>query len=363
MSRRTPLYETHQKAGGKLVEFAGWEMPVQYKGILEEHAAVRTAAGLFDVSHMGEIELTGPKALEACQRLITNDIGKAKDGQAVYAGLLNERGGFVDDVVAYRIAEHKILICVNASNREKDFAWIKEHSFGATVTDRGDDYAQIAIQGPKAAAILQRLTALDLTQIATYRFAEGDACGARCIVARTGYTGEDGFELFTPPDKAASIWEALMAEGSREGLLPCGLGARDSLRTEMKYALYGNDIDDDHTPLEAGLGWIVKLDKPDFIGKAVLDRQKAEGVKRKLIGFTTTDKGIPRHGYPILKDGQRVGEVTSGTQSPSLKKPIAMGYVPTALAAEGSTFDVEMRGRAVPAVVVKTPFYKPVKPA
>ncbi len=359
MARRTPLYDTHVKAGGKVVDFAGWEMPVQYSGIIEEHAAVRTAAGLFYVSHMGEIELTGPKAIEGAQRLITNDLAKAKDGQAVYAGLLNERGGFVDDVVAYRFSPERILICVNAGNRDKDWAWMKERASGADIRDRGDEFAQLALQGPKAASILQRLTKTELSPIANYRFTEGEVAGIGCIISRTGYTGEDGFELYCPPDKAAALWDALLNEGAADGLKPCGLGARDSLRTEMKYALYGNDIDDDHTPLEAGLGWIVKMDKGDFIGRAALEKQKAEGVTRKLVGFTLTDRGIPRHGYPILKDGQRVGEVTSGTQSPSLKQPIGMGYVPVALAAEGSTFEVEIRGRPVGARVVKTPFYQP----
>jgi len=358
MPRRTPLYDAHVKAGARIVEFAGWELPIQYKGILEEHAAVRTAAGLFDVSHMGEILLSGPHALSATQRLVSNDVAKARDGQAVYAGLLNEQGGFVDDVIAYRFGEDRVLLVVNAANKDKDLAWIEAHRFGAEVEDQSDRWAQLAIQGPNAAGIVARLTALDLSQIGTYRFAEGEVAGVPSIVARTGYTGEDGFELYCAPERATSLWDALLAAGAGEGLVPCGLGARDSLRLEMKYALYGNDIDDDHTPLEAGLGWIVKLEKGDFIGRPVLERQKAQGVTRKLVGFTLTDRGIPRHGYRILKDGQPVGEVTSGTQSPSLKQPIGIGYVPAALAAEGSTFDVEIRGKPVPAVVVKTPFYK-----
>jgi aminomethyltransferase len=336
-------------------------MPVQYRGLLEEHAAVRTAAGLFDVSHMGEIELSGPRALDASQWLLTNDVGKAREGQAVYAGLLNERGGFVDDVVAYRFASDRILLCVNASNREKDFAWIHERSRGATAIDRGDEYAQLAIQGPKSAAILQKLTLLPLAPIGTYRFVEGEVAGIACTVARTGYTGEDGFELFCAPERAPALWNAIVHEGDRDGLLPCGLGARDTLRTEMKYALYGNDIDDDHTPLEAGLSWIVKLDKGDFVGKPALEKQKALGLARKLVGFTLTDKGIPRHGYAILKGGVRVGEVTSGTLSPSLKIPIGIGYVPAELSVEGATFEVDIRGRPVPVRVVKTPFYKPSK--
>lgn len=359
MARRTPLYDVHVRSGGKLVDFAGWEMPVQYSGIIDEHTAVRTAAGLFDVSHMGEIELTGAHALEAAQRLLSNDLSKAKDGQAMYAGLLNERGGFVDDVVAYRFSAERILICVNAANREKDWAWMSERAGKAEIRDRSDEYAQLALQGPKSAAILQRLTSTELANIGFYRFAEGEVAGVPCIISRTGYTGEDGFELYCPPDKAVALWEALMNEGAAEGLKPCGLGARDSLRTEMKFPLYGNDISEDHTPLEAGLGWIVKLDKGDFIGREALAKQKAEGPTRKLIGFTLTDRGIPRQGYPILKDGTRVGEVTSGTQSPSLKIPIGMGYVPIELSNEGSTFEVEIRGRPTAARVVKTPFYQP----
>ncbi|MCE9673921.1 glycine cleavage system aminomethyltransferase GcvT [Myxococcus stipitatus] len=359
MTRRTPLNEAHRALGARMVDFAGWDMPVQYTSLIAEHEAVRTAVGLFDVSHMGEIEFSGPGALETVNALISNDLTRITDGQAVYAGLLNEQGGFVDDVVAYRFSPERILICVNASNREKDFAWMKAHARGVTPVDRSEDFAQIAVQGPKAAGLVQRLTKTDLSKIGTYRFAEGEVAGVRAILSRTGYTGEDGFELYCAPGDAVALWNALLAEGQADGVKPCGLGARDSLRTEMKYALYGNDIDDAHTALEAGLGWIVKLDKPAFIGKEALVAQKAAGVKRKLVGFELTGPGIPRHGYAIHKDGRPVGEVTSGTAAPSLaKKAIGIGYVPAELAAEGSTFDVDIRGRAVPAVVVKTPFYK-----
>ncbi len=358
MARRTPLYDAHRKLGAKMVEFAGWDMPVQYSSLIAEHEAVRTAAGLFDVSHMGEVEFTGPGALEAANRLITNDLSRIADGQAAYAGLLNERGGFVDDVVAYRFSPERIFICVNAGNREKDFEWMKAHARSVAPVNHSDDYAQIAVQGPKAPGIVQKLAKADVSKIATYRFAEGEVAGVKCIISRTGYTGEDGFELYAPPDRAEALWFALLEAGQADGLKPAGLGARDSLRTEMKFALYGNDIDDDHTPLEAGLGWIVKMDKAEFVGKPVLEQQKAAGVARKLVGFELTDAGVPRHGYPILKDGQKVGEVTSGTMGPSVKKPIGMGYVPAALAAEGSTFQVEIRGRPAGAKVVKTPFYK-----
>ncbi|MFY1825445.1 glycine cleavage system aminomethyltransferase GcvT [Myxococcus fulvus] len=359
MTRRTPLNEAHRALGARMVDFAGWDMPVQYSSVIAEHEAVRNAVGLFDVSHMGEVEFKGPGALETVNGLISNDLARIADGQAVYAGLLNEQGGFVDDVVAYRFSPERILICVNASNRDKDFAWMKEHARGVTPVDRGDEYAQIAVQGPKAVGLVQRLTKTDVSKVGTYRFAEGEVAGKPAIISRTGYTGEDGFELYCAPGDAAALWSALLTEGQQDGVKPCGLGARDSLRTEMKYALYGNDIDDSHTALEAGLGWIVKLDKAGgFIGKDALVAQKAAGVKRKLVGFELTGAGIPRHGYPIKKDGNLVGETTSGTMGPTVKKPIGIGYVPTELAAEGSTFDVEIRGRAVPAVVVKTPFLK-----
>ena len=359
MARRTPLNEAHRKLGARMVDFVGWDMPVQYSSVIGEHEAVRTAVGLFDVSHMGEIEFRGPGALETANRLISNDLARCADGQAVYAGLLNEQGTFVDDVVAYRFSPEHIFICVNSSNREKDFAWMSERAQGVKPVDRSDDFAQIAVQGPKAPGLVQRLTKADLSKVGTYRFTEGEVAGVKCIISRTGYTGEDGFELYCASNDAEKLWNALLQEGQADGVKPCGLGARDSLRTEMKYALYGNDIDDAHTALEAGLGWIVKLDKAGgFIGKEALEKQKAAGVKRKLVGFELTGSGVPRHGYPILKDGQRVGEVTSGTMGPSVKKPIGIGYVPPELSAEGSVFDVEIRGRAVPARVVKTPFWK-----
>jgi aminomethyltransferase len=359
MARRTPLNEAHRKLGARMVDFVGWDMPVQYSSVIGEHEAVRTAVGLFDVSHMGEIEFRGPGALESANRLISNDLARCADGQAVYAGLLNEQGTFVDDVVAYRFSPEHIFICVNSSNREKDFAWMQAHAQGVKPVDRSDDFAQIAVQGPKAPGLVQRLTKTDLSKLGTYRFTQGEVAGVQSIISRTGYTGEDGFELYCAPNDAEKLWNALLQEGQSDGVKPAGLGARDSLRTEMKYALYGNDIDDAHTALEAGLGWIVKLDKPGgFIGKEALEKQKAAGVKRKLVGFELTGSGIPRHGYPILKDGQRVGEVTSGTMGPSVKKPIGIGYVPAELSAEGSTFDVDIRGRPVAAKVVKTPFWK-----
>jgi aminomethyltransferase len=357
MAQRTALYDVHVRAGARMVEFAGWDMPVQYQGILAEHAAVRERAGLFDVSHMGEIVFRGPKALEALQRLFTNDLSRCADGQAQYGVLCREDGGIVDDVVVYRRAADDLLVCVNASNRQKDFDWLHGHAFGAEVTNESDAWGQLALQGPRAPEVLQKLTSLRLSSIGTYRFAPGDVAGVPCLVARTGYTGEDGFELFCEAPRSPALWSALLEAGAAEGVVPAGLGARDSLRLEMAYRLYGNDMDDGTTPLEAGLGWVVKLDKGDFVGRGALVKQKEAGLSRKLVGFTLTEPGIPRHGHPVLQDGKPVGSVTSGTRSPSLGTSIGLAYVPPGLAAEGSTFAVDIRGRAVAARVVKTPFY------
>ncbi len=357
MALRTPLYDAHVRAGARMVEFAGWEMPVQYAGILEEHEAVRTRVGLFDVSHMGEVVFRGPKALEALNRAFTNDLGKVIDGQAQYGCLCRDTGGIVDDVVVYRRSADDLLVCVNAANRAKDFSWLASHAGGAVVTNESDAWGQLALQGPRAAQVLQRLTTVNLSGIRSYRFAPGEVAGVKCLVARTGYTGEDGFELFCPSDRAARLWDALLEAGRPEGIAPCGLGARDSLRLEMAYRLYGSDMDDSTTPLEAGLAWVVKLDKGDFVGRAALVKQKEQGLSKKLVGFVLTDAGIARHGYPVVQDGKTIGTVTSGTRSPSLKLSIGLAYVPPALAAEGSTFAVEIRGRPAAAKVVKTPFY------
>ena len=355
MALRTPLYPAHLEASARMVEFAGWDMPVQYQGVLEEHAAVRERVGIFDVSHMGEIVIEGPRALEETQRLITNDLSRCADGQAQYSALLNERGGVIDDIIVYRFSPTRLFICVNASGREKDFQWMKAHlGPGATASQRSDDWAQIAVQGPLAAGIVDALCVPRVIDLAYYHFREARVAGIDgCIVARTGYTGEDGFEIFCPPEKAKQLWDTLRGKGA----VPCGLGARDSLRLEVAYRLHGNDLDEDHTPLEAGLGWIVKLDKPaGFIGADALKKQKAEGLKRRLVGFKLTGKGIARHGYPVLSQGERVGEVTSGTMSPVLKQPIGLAWVPAALSKEGTSFEVEIRGKAVAATVVKTPF-------
>jgi aminomethyltransferase len=357
MALRTPLHDTHVRAGARMVEFAGWEMPVQYAGILDEHQAVRTRVGLFDVSHMGEVVFRGPKALDALNRVFTNDLSKAADGQAQYGCLCRDSGGIVDDVVVYRRSATDLLVCVNAANRAKDFEWLRGHAGGAEVSNESDEWAQLALQGPLAAPLLQRLTKVNLSAVKTYRFAMGEVAGIPAIVARTGYTGEDGFELFVPSDKGPALWAALMEAGQPEKIAPAGLGARDSLRLEMAYRLYGSDMDDGTTPLEAGLSWAVKLEKGEFVGRDALLKQKEAGVPRKLVGFNLTDPGIARHGYPVMQDGRKVGDVTSGTKSPTLGIPIGLAYVPTALAAEGSAFAVEIRGRAAAARVVKTPFY------
>jgi aminomethyltransferase len=358
MALRTPLYDSHVKAGARIVEFAGWEMPVQYSSLLEEHEAVRTRAGLFDVSHMGEVVFRGPRAAESLSRLFTNDLRKLVDGQAQYGCLCRPTGGIVDDVIVYRRGAEDWLVCVNAGNRKKDFEWLSAgEGPGCAVKNESDDWAQIAIQGPKAAAIVQKLSRDDLLAVKTFHFRPAEVAGVSCLAARTGYTGEDGFELFCLPDKAARLWEALLDGGKGDGILPAGLGARDSLRLESAYRLYGSDMDDETTPLEAGLGWVVKLDKGDFVGRDALLAQKASGLPKRLVGFTLTERGIPRHGYPVLRDGKPSGVVTSGTQSPTLKIPVGLAYVPADLAAEGSTFAVEIRGRAVAAKVVKTPFY------
>jgi aminomethyltransferase len=356
MALRTPLYAAHLRHGARMVEFAGWDMPVQYAGLIEEHEAVRNAVGLFDVSHMGEVVFRGPRALASLQAIFTNDLSKVADGQAQYGCLCRDSGGIVDDVVVYRRSAEDLLVCVNAANRAKDFEWLKAHADGAEVRNESDDWAQVALQGPRAQAVLRKLTDANLDALRTYRHAPGTVAGIPCLVARTGYTGEDGFELFCPSAQAEKLWDALMVAGQPEGIQPAGLGCRDTLRLEMAYRLYGSDMDDDTTPLEAGLAWVVKLDKGDFIGRAALQRQKEQGLTRKLVGFQLTEPGIARHGHPVVRDGTPVGVVTSGTRSPTLKTSIGLAYVPPALAAEGSALAVEIRGKPVAAVVVKTPF-------
>lgn len=356
--KRTPLYPAHVARGARLVDFAGWEMPVQYTGIIEEHLAVRHAAGLFDVSHMGEVEVRGDEALATCQRLTVNDVGRLRDGEAQYTLFCLPTGGVVDDVIVHRLSATRYLFCVNASNREADVAWIREHRRGAEVIDRSDDFAQLALQGPRATAILSRLTALALGEIPPFGFAEGSVAGRAALVAHTGYTGEDGWELYCAPGNASALWEALLTAGEPEGILPVGLGARDTLRLERALPLYGHELTDATTPLEAGLGWVVRLQKGDFIGRDALVRQTGEGLRRRLVGITPTEPGIPRQGYILRHDGEVVGEITSGTKSPVLGKGIGLGYVAATSSEVGTRVSIEIRNRAIAAEVVQLPFYK-----
>lgn len=358
--KRTPFHEFHVALGGKIVPFAGYEMPVQYPtGITAEHQAVRQGCGVFDVSHMGEFVVRGERAVAFVDAVTSNDVAKLVIGQAHYSTILNDRGTIVDDCLVYRF-EDRVMIVVNASNREKDLAHVSARAgeFGVTIEDISDAIGLLAVQGPASAEILQGLTSLDLGTIQYYHFAEGEVAGMRMIVSRTGYTGEDGFELYHDVQHSHALWNALMGTGR---ITPCGLGSRDSLRLEMGMALYGNDIDDTTTPLEANLAWLVKLQKGDFTGREALVRQKEQGVPRKLVGFTTTERSFPRHGYPVFYEGEASGIVCSGTMSPSLGIPIGTCYLPTAGAKEGTAFEIEIRGKRVPATVVKPPFYK--KPA
>ena len=362
--RKTALYDEHLAAGGRMVEFAGYELPVQYSSLTEEHTAVRTRAGLFDVSHMGEIFITGPGAFDFVQLVSCNDHSKMTVGRAQYTGLMYPQGTFVDDMLVHKLADDEYLLVVNAANRAKDAAYLEELADGrdgAEVRDASDDWSQLAIQGPLAQEILQPLVDTDLAEITYYRFVFAEVCGHRAMVARTGYTGEDGFEVYVANDAAPELWRAILGEGRPKGLLPAGLGARDTLRFEAGMSLYGNDIDDTTTPLEAGLGWIVKLkSKGDFIGRDILERQKQEGVSRKLVGFEMVDRGIARHGYPVfLAEGDTApaGICTSGTQSPTLGKALGMAYVPVEASAEGTDLWVQIRQRRVAAKVVPLPFY------
>jgi len=356
--KRTPLHDTHVALGAKMVPFAGYEMPVQYPtGITTEHKAVRERAGLFDVSHMGEFIVRGADAVKFVNHVTTNDVAALVVGQAHYSSILNERGTFEDDCLVYRFDDHLMMV-VNASNAAKDLAHISRHldRFEASVEDVSDEVALLALQGPQAARILQPLTDVDLAAIKYYHFAVGTVAGVPdIIVSRTGYTGEDGFELYFDNTHAPHIWNALTAGGE---VTPAGLGCRDSLRLEMGMALYGNDIDDTVTPLEANLAWIVKLAKGDFVGREALVRQKEQGIPRKLVGFTTSERAFPRHGYPVICNGEPSGIVCSGTLSPSLNVPIGTCYLPTASAKAGSELGIDIRGKIVKAEVVKTPFYK-----
>lgn len=358
--RSTPLHEEHLRLDAKMVPFAGYSMPVQYPaGIVAEHNAVRTAAGLFDVSHMGELIISGSEALGLVQHVLTNDASTLEVGQAQYTALCREDGGVLDDCLLYRLAGSYLLV-VNASNLDKDREWIRAHAaaFEADVEDRSESTALLALQGPHAAGILEQLASVDLDSLGYYRFVEGELDGRPALIARTGYTGEDGFELYLANEDAAPLWRRLLELGGPAGLLPAGLGARDSLRLEVGYPLYGNDLDEEHDAIESGLGWVVKPAKGEFIGRDALVRRREEGPGRRLVGFRLLERGIPRPGYEIQAGGEAVGEVTSGIHSPSLGCGIGMGYVERESAGNGSLVDVLIRGRPIPAEVERPPFYK-----
>ncbi len=357
--KKTPLHALSRELGGRLVDFAGWEMPVQFSSVIEEHMAVRTAAGLFDVSHMGEIEVEGKDALAFVQKVTCNDASRLKTGQAHYSALTTPEGTFVDDILVYRRGADRFLLVVNAGNTDKDFDWVRRHVAGQVrVENASARWAQIAIQGPRAQEILKPLAAAELHAIAYYHFAETRVGGAAAILSRTGYTGDDGFEIYLAPAAAEGVARALLDRGRSMGLLPCGLGARDTLRLEAGMPLYGNDIDETTTVLEAGLGWICKTDKGEFIGRDALLRQKKAGPARRRVGFEMVDRGIARHGYPVRFESREVGQVTSGTFGPYVKKNIGMAYVPSDLSGDGTRFSVVIRDRDAAAVVVPTPFYR-----
>jgi aminomethyltransferase len=358
--KRTPLYEVHYQAGARFVDFAGWEMPVLFSGIIEEHLAVRSSVGLFDICHMSQIEVHGSSAGDLLQRLITNDLTRLADGGAQYTLLCYEDGGIVDDLMVYRMSSDRYLLCVNAANAEKDYKWMLKNSGGeAEVINATDDYGLIALQGPRAEAVLQPLVETELNELRRFHFTRSEISGVEALISRTGYTGEDGFELFVSIQDCRKLWSELLAAGEEFGIKSVGLGARDTLRLEMGYPLYGNEISAGTNPYQAGLGWVVKPDKGDFLGRDSLRNIKTVGPDRKLVGLQMVGKGIARQGHRLFNGEEAVGHITSGTMSPSLKVPIAMGYVPAPLADEGSVLEVEIRDRRVSARLVKRPFYRP----
>lgn len=363
--KRTPLNQAHRVLGGRMVDFGGWDMPVQYTaGVIAEHMATRTACGLFDVSHMGEIWVEGPGAIAFVDRLTTNDVSRLIDGQAHYSALTNDRGGVVDDLLVYRFASDRLLLVVNAGTTDKDWEWIYSHrsdSDDVKLSNASSEYCQIAVQGPDALNYVRSLTSTDLDAIKYYHFVEGQVDGVEAIISRTGYTGEDGFEIYAAPEKAQQLWDRILETGnygSDGGILPCGLAARNTLRLESGMSLYGHELDDDITPLEAGLGWIVKLQKGDFIGSEALARQKAAGLTKKLVGFEMTEPGIARDGCEVYIDDKKVGVVTSGSPAPFLKKNIGLAFLPPEFANIGQEIRIDIRGRHLSGQVVPTPFYK-----
>ncbi|NUN06583.1 MAG: glycine cleavage system aminomethyltransferase GcvT [Bdellovibrio sp.] len=356
--KKTPLAETHQAQGARMVDFAGWYMPVQYIGLREEHDNVRKNVGLFDVSHMGEVRFKGPKALETLEWLTTNDVAKLNDGEAQYSLLPNEQGGLVDDIIVYCLKKNEdYLVCVNASNADKDFAWMLKNNKGADITNESEKWGQIAIQGPKALELCDRVFPFKVSEMKPFAVQSGKFGNFNIMVATTGYTGEKGCEVFVEAAGTVSLWNTLLEKGKDLSTMPIGLGARDTLRTEMKYSLYGHEIDDTTNPYEAGLGWVIKPAKKDFIGKAIIVGKKEAGLQRNLVGFKMLEKGIPRQGYALFSfDNKEIGKVTSGTHSPTLDEPIGIAFMDVALAKEGTEFHLDIRGRKVKAVVCKTPF-------
>ena len=359
--KKTPLNAMHRALGGKMVDFGGWDMPVQYpSGVIEEHMATRTRAGLFDVSHMGEIWVEGPGSIAFVNRLTTNDVTKLVDGQAHYSAFTNEKGGVVDDLLVYRFGPEKLLLVVNAGTTEKDWAWITSHknSDEVVLTNASADYCQIAVQGPKALGILQKLTETTLEPIKYYHFTTGKVDGVESIISRTGYTGEDGFEVYAAADKAEQLWNKILETGKEEGILPCGLAARNTLRLESAMSLYGHELDDDISTLEANLGWITKLDKGKFTGRDAIAGMKSAGLKRKLVGFEMKEPGIARDGFDVYINDAKAGVVTSGSPAPFLKKNIGLAFVPVEFANVGQQITIDVRGKKLLAEIVPTPFYK-----
>jgi aminomethyltransferase len=360
--KSTPLNAIHRSLGARMVDFGGWDMPVQYSGIIEEHNAVRKAVGLFDVSHMGEIEILGPEAIACADFLTTNVVSKLQKGQAHYSGLLYEHGGFVDDILVHKITDNHIFLCVNASNQEKDYEHMRAlNRFDAVIEFTSDRYAQLAVHGPLAQRTLEKLTSMNLAEIRYYWFQDGKISGAAARIARTGYTGEDGFEVYVSPGDAPWIWNEILLAGEEFGIKPCGLGARNTLRLEAKMALYGHEIHASITPLEADLGRFVKLDKGEFVGRAALLKQKESGIRRKLMGFEMRGRGIARDGYEVFLDDAPAGWVTSGSPSPALNKNIGLCYLPVEQARVGRAIQVIIRNQPVDAEIVETPFYKRAK--
>jgi aminomethyltransferase len=357
--KKTPLNRAHREAGARMVSFSGWDMPVQYTGVIDEHLAVRTRAGLFDVSHMGEVEIVGRESLDFLQHVTCNDVSRLSPGRIQYSALTTPQGTFVDDLLVYKRREDDYLFVINAGNTPKDVDWLHDHAKGydLRLTDVSPQWCQLALQGPRSQEILQPLTSASLASMKYYTFVQDNVSGVPCIVSRTGYTGEDGFEIYGPAESAETLWYSVLGAGAPHGLVPAGLAARDTLRLEAKMALYGNDIDDTTTVLEADLGWILKLEKGDFLGREALLRQKAEGLTRTLVGFETEGRAIARHGHKAFSGGTEVGTVTSGTFGPFLRKNIGLAYLPIALTHPGSRFTIDIRGRLEPAVVVPTPFY------